>query len=210
MKFVSKSFWPWLFLLLLGCSTTPTEVLVVSPTKTITSVPTKVVFLPTTDADADTPTLRASSTATQASETPIPTETVTPTVSNTPTATRTLTPTITLTATLTNQPFEVLIYCVNSLYANTINVRSGPSTTYPRLGEPLAVNNCLTFRATNEDQTWLLIAPNQTNLELRPKGMELGTSMMGMIFLRRDMACIYSLRTHSDSREAGVNTTSIY
>jgi hypothetical protein len=102
--------------------------------------------------------------------------TITPTVTETatlpPTSTQTATPTATptetatptkpsLTPTATKQPFETLTYCVNSLFANTINVRSGPGTTYAVLGEPLPLRRCLEFRAVNENETWLLIAPNQ-------------------------------------------------
>jgi len=95
------------------------------------------------------------------------TSTASVTVTNTPSATVTLTSTPTLTSSPTNQPFEVLRYCVNSLYANTINVRSGPGTNYARLGEPLTMGTCLTFRAHNENETWLLIAPDQTDSTLQ-------------------------------------------
>jgi len=98
-----------------------------------------------------------------------PSLTVTPTHTLTSTATLTLTPTITLTPTqkptLTPLPtkptFETLTYCVNSPYAYTINVRSGPGTNYAPLGEPLLVGKCLAFSARNEEETWLQIAPNQ-------------------------------------------------
>lgn len=55
----------------------------------------------------------------------------------------------------------MLTFCVNSLYANTINVRSGPGTNYAVIGEPLPLRRCLEFRGVNENVTWLLIAPNQ-------------------------------------------------
>lgn len=42
------------------------------------------------------------------------------------------------------------------------------------------------------------------------KGTLHGTSMIGMIFLRRDSACVYSFLTHSDSIEYGVRTTITY
>ena len=42
------------------------------------------------------------------------------------------------------------------------------------------------------------------------KGTLHGTNMIGMIFLRRFNACVYSLRTHSDSMELGERTTIIY
>jgi hypothetical protein len=51
--------------------------------------------------------------------------------------------------------------CVISLYADTINVRSGPGTNYGRLGDPLEVDTCLKFRGQNQEKTWLLIAPGQ-------------------------------------------------
>ena len=87
-----------------------------------------------------------------------------PTSTEAATATETATPVRpSLTPSATKQPFETLTYCVNSLYAFTINVRSGPSTNYVVLGEPLRIRECLTFRAVNEDDTWLLIAPNQEN-----------------------------------------------
>jgi len=103
-------------------------------------------------------------------ETPRPatsTLTVSPTLTTSPTftftATETSTPKPTLTASPTKAAFEILIYCVNSPYAYAINVRSGPGTTYPPLGEPLLVGKCLAFRAQNEERTWLLVAPNQAD-----------------------------------------------
>jgi hypothetical protein len=103
------------------------------------------------------------------------TQTETPTLSPTPSATITLSPTVTLTptsrptltASATKPTFEILIHCVNSLYANTINVRSGPGTIYAPLGQPLSVGECLAFRARNEEGTWLLIAPNQSDVALQ-------------------------------------------
>jgi hypothetical protein len=95
--------------------------------------------------------------------TPTTTTTGTPTITFTPTATETLVPRPTWTASPTNPTFDVLIYCVNSLYANTINVRSGPGIIYAPLGEPLQVGKCLGFSARNEDATWLQIAPSQTD-----------------------------------------------
>jgi hypothetical protein len=73
----------------------------------------------------------------------------------------------TLTPSPTKIPFEVLTYCVNSLYAFTINVRSGPGTTYRVQGEPLPVGKCLTFHAVNEEETWLLVAPSQADPALQ-------------------------------------------
>jgi len=100
------------------------------------------------------------------------TPTVIPTTSSTASSTVTLTASITLTPTTsptltpspTNQPFDMLRFCVNSLYANRINVRSGPgSTTFAPIGEPLLVGTCLNFSARNEEGTWLLIAPIQSD-----------------------------------------------
>lgn len=124
-----------------------------SPTPPATQTPTAEVVL------SKTPTVTLTST--------VVTSTASATLTSTPLATLTLTSTPTLTSSPTNQPFEVLRYCVNSLYANTINVRSGPGTNYARLGEPLTVGACLTFRAHNEDETWLLVAPNQTDPTLQ-------------------------------------------
>src|SRR5688500_6228303 len=90
---------------------------------------TASVLPPTTPAftftvEPDTPTV-------------VPTASLTVTASLTPTATVTPTPSRTLSPSPTNPTFEMLIYCVNSLYANTINVRSGPGTNYPPFGDPL-------------------------------------------------------------------------
>jgi hypothetical protein len=99
-------------------------------------------------------------------ETATPSPTITSTITSSATLTETFTPRPTVTSSPTNLPFEVLIYCVNSLYANTINVRSGPGTIYAPLGEPLQVGKCLAFSARNEEATWLQIAPNQTDSTL--------------------------------------------
>jgi hypothetical protein len=56
---------------------------------------------------------------------------------------------------------------VESDYANSINVRSGPGTIYAPLGEPLLVGTCLFFSARNEEVTWLQIAPNQPDTSLQ-------------------------------------------
>jgi TIR domain-containing protein len=118
-----------------------------------------------------------------------PTATTTPLPSTTPTATEkpvtatytasltlTASPTFTATATSTSTPgptstvtpteptFTTLIYCVNSPFAYAINVRSGPSTNYAPIGEPLLVGKCLTFSAQNEERTWLQVAPDQSDL----------------------------------------------
>lgn len=118
------------------------------------------------------PQIPPSATATHIpSQTQVPSLTVTQTLTLTSTSTITITPTVTETPTLrptwtaspTKPTFNILIYCVNSLYANTINVRSGPGIIYAPLGEPLQVGKCLGFSARNEDATWLQIAPNQAD-----------------------------------------------
>jgi len=111
-----------------------------------------------------TPTLTHTSTPT-ATSTPEPaTATLSPTVSSTPTATATRP---TATPSLTQQTFPMLRFCINILLdIHNINVRSGPGTTFAVLGEPLDVDACLNFRALNEDETWLLIAPNQSSPSL--------------------------------------------
>jgi hypothetical protein len=57
--------------------------------------------------------------------------------------------------------------CVNSLYAHTINVRSGPGTNYAPLGKPLPVGTCVVFSARNEEGTWLQIALDQPDPTLQ-------------------------------------------
>ena len=110
-----------------------------------------------------TPALSSTPTATS---TPKPaTSTLSPTVSSTPTVTAT---SPTATASLTKQTFPMLRFCINVLLdIHNINVRSGPGTTFAVLGEPLDVDACLNFRALNEDETWLLIAPNQSSPSLQ-------------------------------------------
>ena len=102
-----------------------------------------------------------------ATDTPEPSPTPSATVTLTLTPTETLTPRPTLTPSRTSQPFDILIFCVNSLYANSINVRSGPGTIYAPIGEPLLVGKCLAFRGRNDEATWLLIAPNQIDPTLQ-------------------------------------------
>jgi len=99
-------------------------------------------------------------------DTPTARPTVTATATRIPTSTETLTPRPTLTASPTKPTFDILIYCVNSQYANSINVRSGPGIIYAPLGEPLMVGKCLAFSARNEEATWLQIAPEQADLAL--------------------------------------------
>ena len=88
---------------------------------------------------------------------------VTKTPTKTPTSTiapDTLTPTITRTPSVTptkkGRP-EGLRYCIN---AYLVNVRVGPSTQYGAIGN-LGGEDCLYFDASNEEGTWLRIAPNQ-------------------------------------------------
>lgn len=129
----------------------------------VTPTPTPVILPSTTLAatftpDPDTPTVIPSASSTASL-----------------TATATLTPSITLTSTLrptltsspTNPTFDMLLYCVNSLYANSINVRSGPGTIYAPIGDPLQVGKCLNFSARNEEGTWLQIATIQTDPALQ-------------------------------------------
>lgn len=117
-----------------------------TPTPTVlpSRTPT-VVFTPT-----NTPTVSPT-----ISPTVSPTVTFTPTITETPTSRPTFTPSP------TNQLFNRLGLCVLSEYANSINVRSGPGTIYPPIGQPLLVDSCLFFSARNEEATWLQIASNQ-------------------------------------------------
>jgi hypothetical protein len=99
-----------------------------------------------------------------ATTSPVPTTpsaTLTSTVTLTPTASPTFTPSA------TKIPFITLTYCVNSLYANSINVRAGPGTIYAPIGDPLLVGKCLIFSATNEEETWLQVALSQTDPALQ-------------------------------------------
>ena len=106
-------------------------------------------------------------TETRESDTSTVTASPSPTVTLSPTITLTPSPTRTITSSPTNRPFPRLGLCVQSEYANRINVRSGPGTIYPPLGEPLLVDTCLFFNARNEEMTWLQIAPNQQDASLR-------------------------------------------
>src|SRR5687767_9774859 len=114
-----------------------------------------------------TSTMVSASVTVQASatQTDLPTGTVTaastpaPTLTLTTTTTSTAKPTVTPSP--TNLPFNRLTFCVNSLYANSINVRSGPGTNYAPLGGPLPVGECLAFSARNEEGSWLQVAPGQ-------------------------------------------------
>lgn len=106
-------------------------------------------------------------TATREADTSTPTASPSPTVTLSPTITLTPTPTQTITSSPTNRPFPRLGLCVTSEFANSINVRSGPGTIYPPLGDPLLVDTCLFFSARNEEATWLQVAPNQQDASLR-------------------------------------------
>jgi hypothetical protein len=125
-----------------------------------TSTPT--VILPTsTEVIVFTPELNTPTVSPTALQGATVTHTSTP--SNTPI----INPTFTPSSTNTNQPFNRLTFCVNSVYANSINVRSGPGTIYPPIGAPLLVGTCLDFSARNEEGTWLQIAPHQLNVVLQ-------------------------------------------
>jgi len=113
-------------------------------------------ILSATETDSPTSTLTASATVTITVTANVPTPT--PTVTEVKAS---------VTPTSTNPPFEALTFCVNSLYSNTINVRSGPGTNYAVIGEPLRVGKCLSFRAVNESATWLLISSNQADPEFQ-------------------------------------------
>ena len=117
-----------------------------------------------------TPQIASSSTSTQ-SHTPEPlsaTPTSSPTIAVTPSLTPTR-PTFTPSAT---PPFRSVELCVQVERSDvqTINVRSGPSSTlYAPLGQ-IDVGTCLLFSAVHlntMDETWLLIADNQANPDMR-------------------------------------------
>ena len=132
--------------------------LVFSPPATPTPTPTSTSQAPTaTEPDP------ATATSTLEADTP----TLSPTVTLSPTLTLTLPPTRTPMPSPTNRPFPRLGLCVESEYANSINVRSGPGTIYPPLGDALLVDTCLFFSARNEEATWLQVAPNQQDAALR-------------------------------------------
>jgi len=122
---------------------------------------------PVSPTSTPTPSTLPSATAVVISTTETHTSTVSPTASSTvtltPTITETSTPKPTFTSSPTRIPFNRLTFCVNSIYANSINVRSGPGTIYPPIGQPLSVGACLDFSARNEEATWLQIATDQLN-----------------------------------------------
>jgi hypothetical protein len=129
-------------------------------------VPSTPTPTPTT-LPSTTPSPLPSATAT-VQDTPTPSPTGEPTATVTPTVTQTFTPQVTATPSITRTPsFERLQICVSSLYANSINVRSGPGIIYAPIGAPLPVDTCLFFRGQNAEGTWLLIAPGQTDPDLR-------------------------------------------
>jgi hypothetical protein len=129
-------------------------------------------LIPITPIPDPTPTLLPPTTPAVAT-TAVPTETLTMsptptlTASLTATPTHTSTPRPTFTPSPTNRPLTRLGLCVESEFANSINVRSGPGTIYAPLGEPLLVGTCLFFSARNEEATWLQIAPNQPDSSLQ-------------------------------------------
>jgi hypothetical protein len=134
----------------------PSVVSTVTPTQTAIPATTPPPASATSTREADTPTPTQATTAT-----PSATVTLSPTVTSTPPPTRTPVPSA------TNRPINRLGLCVQSEYANSINVRSGPGTNYAPLGEPLLVDTCLFFGARNEEATWLQVAPNQQDAALR-------------------------------------------
>ena len=107
----------------------------------------------------------------------IATLTQSPTATHTPSPTITFTPTLTptrptSTASPTRPPFRSIELCVQVKQTDvqTINVRSGPSSIlYAPLGQ-INVGTCLLFSAVHVntmDETWLLIADNQTDPDRR-------------------------------------------
>ena len=135
---------------------------VLAPLATPTATPT-----PTSLPLTVTGTSHATATFTAEADTPTATQSPSQTATLSPTVTLTASLTLTITPSPTNKPFVRLGFCVQSEYANRINVRSGPGTTYPPLGEPLLVDTCLFFSGRNEEATWLLIAPRQPDSSLR-------------------------------------------
>jgi hypothetical protein len=134
------------------------------------------ILIPRPGPPIETPTVTAtpslalspSPTATL-TESPTATQTPSPTLANTPT----LTPTRpTSTPSPTRPPFRSIELCVQVKQTDvqTINVRSGPSSIlYAPLGQ-MDVGTCLLFSAVHVNtigETWLLIADNQTDPEMR-------------------------------------------
>jgi hypothetical protein len=124
---------------------------------------------PETPLPTSTPesTFTATSTPEPFTATATPSPSITPTFTATSTTESTLTATPTTIPSPTKTPFETLSFCVLSIRDfPAINVRSGPATYYPTIGEGLRVDKCLAFSAviTNErEETWLLVALNQND-----------------------------------------------
>ncbi len=108
------------------------------------------VALSLTPTAMDVPSMGTSTTIPTITETAMVTKTPVDTATSTPSQTPSVTPT------KKGRP-EGLRYCVN---AYLVNVRSGPSTQYGAIGN-LGSEDCLYFDASNEEGTWLRIAPNQ-------------------------------------------------
>ena len=118
---------------------------------------------PPEETPTTTPTLATSPTSSATPELPTATSSPTNTVETTITPTK-----LTSTVPPTKQTFKTVKLCINvQLDVRNINVRSGPGTTYAVLGDPLDLDSCMTFRALNTDETWFLIAPNQSDPTLR-------------------------------------------
>lgn len=108
-----------------------------------------------------------------ASATPSPTVTATPS----PTLTSTVSPTATATVTATASPvFDVEIRVCITIESPNIYVRSGPGQTYraeildllDENGTRLNVCPWFSAQITSDGDTWLLIAPNQKEANLKP------------------------------------------
>jgi hypothetical protein len=120
-----------------------------------------------------TPTLESSPTNSSTPEPLTATTSPSSTATDAPTSTVTAssTPTKTLVPSPTNTPFETLGFCVLSIKDfPAVNVRSGPATYYPTLGEGLRVGRCLAFSGiflNERDETWLLVANNQEDPDMQ-------------------------------------------
>jgi hypothetical protein len=96
-------------------------------------------------------------------DTPTPTLTFTPTVSPSPTITRTKTP--------IPVNFVLPTICVQPEFdVHSVNVRTGPSTNEGVIVEApaLEVGKCPLIGGRNEEDTWFMIAYNQTEAEFQP------------------------------------------
>ena len=115
-----------------------------------------------------TPTQSASQTATQTAPLPTDTKTATPTQTFTPTIS--LTPTITRTRTPIPVNFVPPTVCVQPAFdVYSVNVRSGPGTDLGVLTDAPAieVGKCPLIGGHNEEDTWLMIAYDQSDPELQ-------------------------------------------